>query len=363
MGRAFRSVRWVLLVSLAVSASASVGLAEPAAPRHFEGPFHLAVVPKRRVHLRLEGTIDTPKLRGKEWILVAPVPPDHAWQKVERSSFRLVGEGAPDARAVAAEEVKDASPLARPLRRLHVRTHKGVSTLPYLYEADAVLYAVRLEPGAPAEVPTLSDTERALALAATGRYDFDAPEFQAWRKSNGLLRGPGERDLDFAYRVLARIHDAFTYRYPPRLPARHATDVCREGASDCGGLSVLFASALRAEKIPARVLVGRWALPGKEEDSQFHVRAEFFAEGVGWVPVDGSGAVTWKGAPASAFGLNRAQFFVMHVDPDVQVDTIRFGVQSLTWMQTPAFWVRGSGTLEGTRNDATWKVLERPLGD
>jgi transglutaminase-like putative cysteine protease len=106
------------------------------------------------------------------------------------------------------------------------------------------------------------------------------------------------------------------------------------------------------------VVSGRWAAADRDDDPQFHVRAEFHAEGVGWVPVDGSGAVLWAGAPASAFGVHRADFLVMHLDTDLGIDTLFFGEQALPWLQGPAFWVRGAGTLDGHEHASVWRVRE-----
>jgi len=51
------------------------------------------------------------------------------------------------------------------------------------------------------------------------------------------------------------------------------------GWSDCGGLATLYVSILRANGIPARCLTGRSIDPNTP-----HVKMDFYAEGVGWVP-------------------------------------------------------------------------------
>lgn len=335
-------------------------LAEEPATRRFVGPYRLETRPVRRVRGRIEGRIEAPHLAGKRWWLFAPVPPETDGQDVRAWDFALDVEKAERARVVA-EDVADQSPLARPLRRLSWRPRKAASAVRYRYEVEAVLNAIRLVPGEPKHpVEALSKAERRRYLRADDRYDFESETFRAWRDEHGLARAKGERDLDYAWRVLAHIHGAYGYRFPTGH-RRTASIVCRVDASDCGGLSLLFASLLRAHGVPARLLVGRWALPDKGDDPQFHVRAEFWAEGVGWVPIDGSGAVTWKGAPASAFGIHRAKFLTLHLEPGLEVDTVRFGVQPITWMQSPVFWVQGSGRLEPYRHERTWTVEELPL--
>jgi hypothetical protein len=327
----------------------------------FEGQYHLEVKPGRRLRLVLEGTLRTPSFEPSAWIVVLAEPPDHAWQEVRSHSLRLMLDRK-EQRRVDVETLVDAAVPGRRLQRLHYKPRGAASAVRYLYEVEVVLNAVRLEKGRAKKAPKpLAKDLREAALAARGAYDFEKPAFQAWLDQHDLRRKKRERDLAFAYRTLAHIHEAFTYRFPPKFTNRLATEVCEEKASDCGGLSILFASVMRASGVPARVLPGRWALIGKKGESQYHVRAEFWAEGIGWVPIDGSGAVQWAGAPASAFGGQRPNFFVMHEDIDVDIDTVYFGVHPIRLLQNPAYWVRGQGKFSGVTHESTWRVEELKL--
>jgi transglutaminase-like putative cysteine protease len=149
---------------------------------------------------------------------------------------------------------------------------------------------------------------------------------------------------------------------------RHASAVCKAGKSDCGGLSELMVTILRGNDIPARTLVGRWALSSKSKDLvgklpyyQTHVKAEFFAAGVGWVPVDVSSALQdEKGDGLSCFGRDPGDFLTMHVNPKLRVDSIHFGKQDVDIMQGPAFWVFGRGSAEPTETHEKWEVRDLP---
>ncbi len=55
------------------------------------------------------------------------------------------------------------------------------------------------------------------------------------------------------------------------------------GEGECGDYSALFIALARAKGIPARSVVGYWAVTGTD---QTHVWAEFYLEGVGWIPAD-----------------------------------------------------------------------------
>jgi len=68
---------------------------------------------------------------------------------------------------------------------------------------------------------------------------------------------------------------------------------------DCGNYSSVFISLLRAKGIPARHIV---MVHGKLDE--YHVRAEFFVPGFGWVPAD----PTWGG---DNFGVFSGDYIVM----------------------------------------------------
>jgi len=350
------AVRTTAIVVALASVANTAELGPP-----FVGPYRLESKPGRRVTAVLEGTVETPDVMVTDWVFVVPVAPDHGWQKISAQSMTLLD--APSKEITVSEAGEDLA--GRALQRLRYSVRKGTrSEVRYEWSLDLSLMDVRLVPGEAQEPPApLGRKERKRWTAPIGRYDFKQKAYRKFAKEHGLTRKKGERDLDFAWRALDLIGQQFEYAYPPRLPERHACDVIEEGASDCGGLSVLFASIMRANKIPARVPVGRWGIADRDAERQFHVRGESYADGVGWVPIDGSGAVSWKGGVKAAFGKNAANFVVMHLDPDLTIDTGLFGDQSVTWMQSPAYWVRGSGSLDSRRHSSVWKVRNRPEDD
>jgi transglutaminase-like putative cysteine protease len=150
---------------------------------------------------------------------------------------------------------------------------------------------------------------------------------------------------------------------------RHASQVCQAGRSDCGGLCLLFCSILRSQGVPARCLVGRWATsakPGAKAGAatffQQHVKAEFYVEHVGWVPLDCSSAILHDKSPEGLrfFGHDPGDFLVLHLDPELEVDTLHFGRKKLNWLQGVDYWVTGDGTLEGCTKKEDWVVEALP---
>jgi hypothetical protein len=215
----------------------------------------------------------------------------------------------------------------------------------------------------PPRVAPLPPETKQFFLAPSETLDFKSKEFQKWLEARALRRAARESDFEFAQRVFLQISKAFTYQWPVPHDGK-ASSTCRAARGDCGCVSAVFVSALRAGGIPARALVGRWATsqvpprkPGEQPDYQTHVKAEFFAEGIGWVPVDPTQALSDKSPTGLRFfGHDPGDFLVQHVDFDVLVDTIHFGRQRCSAMQGIPYWTTGSGSLDGTKTQENWQV-------
>ena len=122
---------------------------------------------------------------------------------------------------------------------------------------------------------------------------------------------------------------------------------------------------MRASKIPARVLIGHWA---KSEDpnppSQGHVahkchaKGEFYAQDIGWVPVDLSGAVEFDKTPEGLrfFGHEKGDFLTLQLDHDVRYDSGLFGVKEVRRLQNARYHVKGSGDFKNVKIDHNWQV-------
>ena len=236
------------------------------------------------------------------------------------------------------------------------------------YEANLLAHhLVQRQPGTkPAtHVAPLPQKERRLALAADHQFDFRSVSFQGWLDAHKLKRAPDESEIDFARRVFLEIKSAFQPRTRQELDWL-ASRVCAAGQTDSGGLAIVFVSALRAGGIPARVLSGRWvpdSKPGRSSADEPHSRAEFFASGVGWVPVDPGSAVDLNESsdPLEFFGTDNADFLTMHLDTDLEFDTVFFGRKTVEFVRGPVFWVTGPGSLNDSKVLVTSKVQTEPV--
>jgi transglutaminase-like putative cysteine protease len=238
---------------------------------------------------------------------------------------------------------------------------RGVQTK-IVYEMT--LYTSRLVPalaGADAAKVELDAEQVKQYTRASVQVDFEAKPFQDWLDRAELRRGDKESDLAFARRAYSYLKSHFTYEFRPEGMDKRASAVCRGGKSDCGGLSMLFVAVMRANRVPARSLCGRWAaseVPPKKKgemgDIKIHVKAEFFARGVGWAPVDMAGALGDERA-FGCFGNDLGDFVVMHLDADMLVDAFDRDRVDAGGMQGTWWWRKG-GSGKGERVEEHWTV-------
>jgi len=313
---------------------------------------------------RIEGVltyeIKMPKLVAEEWIVFVAKAPELPGQIRVSTSLEPNGKSA-----------FEQSPERRPVMIARVPMKIGQVheiTLHAKYQATLKSRELtRLKAGEKPPPVGWSAEKLRPYLELGGEFDWKSEPVQKWAREHGLHRGKGENDIDFARRVFVAIKRNFTYEYKSDMD-RHASAVCKAGKSDCGGLSELFVTILRGNEIPARTLTGRWAQSSKPEELvgdlpyyQTHVKAEFFAAGVGWVPADVStGLLDKRGDGLSCFGNDPGDFLTMHIDPHLRLDTIHFGKQDVGCLQGPAYWVKGRGSDKPTQTHEKWEVREIP---
>jgi hypothetical protein len=289
---------------------------------------------------------------AREWVVYAARAPELPGQVKVSTTMAPAGRPGVEASGRARPVISARVPAVEPALR-------GGITVTVTHRATLLsrrLVRVALDEKAAAVAPPKPAVRRE-ALAEGGLFDFRSPEFKKWLKAKGLHKGKDDSDVDFAHEVFTAIRDQITYEYLPEQDMR-ASSLCRADRSDCGGQSVLFVSALRAYGVPARLLVGRRAesaKPGAKvggtPDQQEHVTAEFFAAGVGWVPVDQSGG---------RFGEDAGNFLTLHVDTDLVIDAGPLGPRNVRWLQGVGRWAVGLGPMQVTTARHDWTVRELP---
>jgi transglutaminase-like putative cysteine protease len=313
--------------------------------------------PSKKVEAVLTWEWKTPNLQATEWVIVTAQPPELPGQ------IDVSVSAEPDAK-----HDKERSDLHQPVLvwRIAADDDKLKTSVRIRVKTEATLverHLVPLAPGAKApKVAALGEEERKLFLAATPRLNHDAKDFQDWLDANKLRLGTKESDVDFARRVFMVIRDKFTYKLPFDHDGK-ATSTCKAGNGDCGCISTVFVCACRANGIPARELCGRWASSAKGDDSKVHCKAEFYAEEVGWVPVDPTLGMNTRGAAGlKFFGNDPGDFVVMHLDGDVKVDSIHWGVATSSRLQGVMHWATASGgNFDKSESKEDWQVKTSPV--
>ncbi len=346
----------------------SITPGDPTDPQARNGDYRLVVEPSRRIHAVYEFRVKLEGVDPEETIVYAPYPPNLTGQSIAKATF------APNGR-----KVSELSPLKRPVLQARLTPSVASSEPGFAMrlECDAALFSRKLvksrealKPnGTTVETkalrPTLSPTEKNLASGKRGLVETTSPKLLDWIDSRKLARRESEGEIDYARRVFITIVRDYDYEFTNHMNW-HLDSICTRQKSDCGGLCLLFVSTLRRSGVPARVLVGRWAKSAEPNERladgkyfQSHAKAEFFAQGVGWVPVDCALAVVHdkKGDGLRYFGNDQGDFLTLHVDPDFEVDTIHFGTYRFTWFNGGLpFWTYGHGTSGNPKTFENWTV-------
>lgn len=111
---------------------------------------------------------------------------------------------------------------------------------------------------------------------------------------------------------------------------RRLRTIWKRRHGDCGDLSAVFISLMRARNIPARSVFA------VRPDNTYHVWAEFYLDGVGWIPVDVT-ADLGRGGEFRHFGNYDDNCVVMHRDRGFRVHNGRKEID-LDFLQTYSFW-------------------------
>ncbi len=264
---------------------------------------------------------------------------------------------------VKANHVVEASNNKRPMLGLHIKSKalslKSMTPLRVTYEGTLFSRTLRWETP-PKAVPELTEEQRYQYLMTSTTMDHNDTQFIRWIIDRDLERRKDEQTIKFAHRVFTYFvknakYGGDTSSYESRRPSR----VCKSFENDCGGLALLFVAVMRANDVPARTLFGRWAIPQTDKYGQYHVMAEFFVPGSGWVPVDISGTIVHKPNDQNAFfGNTDGQFIVFHVDTDLQpAKKFRHA-----WAQYLLLKWDGSGDFwKEHRFESKWDVVRQPI--
>ncbi|MDB5310913.1 MAG: transglutaminase [Gemmataceae bacterium] len=340
-------------------------MACPVPARAQAPPQKIEVADRQTVAASITYEIRTTTFAVARWTAFLPEPPELP------SQTKVKTTASPGGKVVA-----EKSPLARKVRVIDVPVANPMpgARLPLRLDVQATLRTRKLVPlkdgEKPPAVAPLTATEKRFYLAPSPRVDFDLKTFRDWLDKKTLRRKKGESAVDFATRVVAVLRADFDYRYDP-LEEKRASVSCGRAATDCGGMAFMFVGAMRANDVPARVLVGRLARPRKPgvgpadtDYDQPHVRAEFYVGGIGWVPVDPAYANNDKTRPVEAFvGDDPGDMLVLHVDLELKLPFADKDRTADLLQLGPYYRATGVGPFDGAFGPTGWDVKTVPAGE
>lgn len=298
---------------------------------------HLEITGNHTLRFIYDCTFTWPSGGGYEAVLRLPVPPDTGNQQISHFSSSLPGKIALLDGDVPAHKVLMAT--------LHHQSGNE-RRVDWRIEVTGQFQTRQLTDGPPAPGTVITPPAPGDFLASTDSIDWQTDSFQSWLDDAGLRRHPGEAAVDYGSRVFAYFQAHGRYVYPPET-AWNAAAACHHLRTDCGGFSLVFVAACRANHIPARLLAGNWFKTREASDGtldiikrQSHVIAEFFDPQIGWIPEDISSTLMRIPGPngLNYFGCDPGYFLAWHVDTDFRFDTPQKPDAKVQWIQNPSPW-------------------------
>ncbi len=231
----------------------------------------------------------------------------------------------------------------------------------YRWEVDVVGYFRQRElvPGPPAPNTPVAPTPSADDLRSTESINWNTDRFQSWLQESGLVRSSSESSAQFGRRLFDYLENHGRYDYPPSAPW-NASATCNRLSTDCGGFSLVFTAACRANNIPAHLLVGQWLKTAESGHTvqllgrQPHVYAEFFDPQIGWIPADLSSALMH--VPGYKFGSDPGYFLVWHLDTDFHLSTPSNRNEHVQWIQNPSPWFSPAAEAAASGSRHSWTI-------
>lgn len=331
----------VLALSGTTTQPAEAGTAP--APR-----WHMETKPGRRIEVVTTSTTSSAGFRANKWTTVVAIPPELPSQRDVSTEVK------PDGKIL-----RETSPHKREFVWVesHPKTSEEKKRFRFTVTYRATLQQRKLvavpEGAIPNEPEPLTPEEKKIYLLPTEFYDFNEREFQRWLNKTDLHQKDNESAVDFAKRVFLLLYNDF--KYDAEGASDRASVVCRTGKSHCGGLSSIFVATMRANGIPARWLLGCWA------DGGSHVMAEFFAEGIGWIPADPSNSIfhfpgNAETALEKGFGVSDGNFFTTQVDHGWEYESDMTGKLAMPWPY--GAMGEGKGNTSKWRTEGSWDVRD-----
>ncbi len=292
---------------------------------------HYSVTPAQRLRITL-----------RDWSI--PISPASGWMLFTgsampditqgQSTVGLSVNGHPEFSPILSSQF---STVGEKVQMIQIPTATGsmVNRIDATAVYNVTLGKCDLVPGSPTTLPV------PLTTAEVSRYSTDDPIFNfkdpvvvKWINDKGLWLKPGEDLLEFAFRVQAAMMVDFTYT---ATNGDSASNVIKAKAGGCGALDIVFASAMRANSIEARVTTGRYINPDPSDGTvYYHCVAQFFDQRNGWICADVASPVAYK-IPYDSIGKSDGGYFAICLG-SIYMGLYPASTQGVTFLPTNQNW-------------------------
>ncbi len=217
---------------------------------------------------------------------------------------------------------------------------------------------------------TAYETRTSIDPASVKAYNTLAADYRWYTRSEPLIESGDPKIIALANRIggnetnpylLARKYYDYVvanahYQLVDGLQGAKA--LLETGVGECGDYSALFIALARVKKIPARAVVGFWAISGT---NQAHVWAEFYLQDIGWIPADptvGQSERNKNGIQDYYFGNMDNQRVILSKGYNIKLDPPAPNGTVAALLQMPYWWYWGTGGDASTVSMelTTWKV-------
>jgi transglutaminase-like putative cysteine protease len=322
--------------------SAAASAVTPACPTQVPVAGFVRRSNPRRYHVTPAVTVRNASGTLTQLSVVFGAPQTNAYQDVDDMSANTAGRIEPVSRSDGSYlRFLETTSLPAP----------GTSKV-YSFSYDVTLYDISVDLG---------------SVTAIAPYDKSSTAFTWYTGTSGAYVDPNNATIAsigaslwaaspnvVAYARAAYEYVASHYAYlDPNSGLHPLADVLAAGGGDCGNLSSIYVSLLRNRGIPARHLVT------SRPDGSFHVWADFYLQGYGWVPVDvtakqsnpGGDYFGKVGPSSNGGGIIESEGVNLSLDNGG-------GTTTLSLLQTFGWWYWSSTQVSAS---ATWSQVATPL--
>jgi transglutaminase-like putative cysteine protease len=202
-------------------------------------------------------------------------------------------------------------------------------------------------------------------------YDKNSPLYKLYTRPENFIESTDSQIIDIANQVAAGEENPYLlaekfYNYIIQMAHYRlvgkgllgAKALLTNSEGECGDYASLFIALARAKGIPARSVVGYWAISGIE---QTHVWAEFYLEGIGWIPVDPTIGQQSSTDKEYYFGNMDNQRVILEKGFNIPLDPPGPDNFLTPLIQGPYWWFWGNGDGDKMSLEVTsWNITQLP---